>query len=206
MNLNELNLDDAKKNESFGGDRITSGAYLLKIIKGDKVTSRSGTTSINLSIEINGAKRFTTLWMNKKDKDTGALVTNEYDSRRLKQLLFLLKIEPGSLTEVATDRDFVRNIPQLKGSTGGVIEVIPAGTKYNDGEYDNINIVSFFIFSTMQTVVEFTSKKQAETVMKEVEKLQKKEYIFTGSNQAPQGNSPQQFNVESDLTPENLPF
>jgi len=202
MDLTKLNLDDAKTSETFGGVALTSGAYNIEVLSCDKATSQDGATSLNFKIKIGESTRYTTLWLNKL-KD-GAIVENEYNSRRLKQLLILLKINPSTLTEVATDKIWLVNIPQIKGNVGAVLEVSPANTKYNKKEYPKIDIASFYIFNTMQTLKEFTDNKNAEAVQKEVEKLQAKEYIFTSGGTATP--SPQQFDASSDLTSDDLPF
>lgn len=205
MNLNELNLDDARKKDTFGGATLTSGAYPVDIVKVDKATSQDGATSLNIELKIGNMTRYTTLWMNSKN-DSGVLVENEYNSRRLKQLLILLKIEPSTLTEVATDKNWLVNIPQLKGTVGAVLEVTPANTKYNKKEYPKVDIVSFYIIKTMQTVVEFTNNEPAAMVQKEVEKLEKKEYISITQQQNTQQSTPSQFDVGSDLDEDSLPF
>lgn len=205
MDLRTLNLEEAKTKETFGGVAITSGACALDIMKVDKATAQNGATSLNFEIKINGARRFTTMWMNSVD-DKSNLVTNEYNSTRLKHLLILLKIDPSTLTEVATDKQWLVNIPQLKGTVGAVIEVTPANTKYNKKEFPKINISSFYILSTMQTIKEYNEKKPAEVVEKEVAKLLAKEYISIAPQQQSQQSAPSQFDVGSDLTDEDLPF
>ncbi len=201
MDLRNLNLDDARTNETFGGAALTSGAYPIEIVTCEKATSQNGTTSLSFKIKIGEAVRYTTLWMNSKNDD-GALITNEFNSKRLKQLLILLKITPSTLTEEPTDKNWLVKIPQIKGTVGAVIEVSPANTKYNKTEYPKLDIVSFYILSTLQTVKEFTANAPAEIVQKEVEKLQAKEYVFTNNNSAPQ-----QFTVQNGgVSQDDLPF
>ena len=63
----------------------------------------------------------------------------------------------------------------------------------------------FNVLNCIKTLKEFTEKKSAEVIQKEVEKLQNKEYVFvsqTSTQQAP----PSQFDVGSDLTSDDLPF
>ena len=206
MDLRTLNLDDAKTSETFGGANLTSGAYVIDIIKCDKATSQNGATSLNLEIKIGEAKRYVTLWLSSvKDNK---IVTNEYDSKRLKQLLILLKIEPKTLTEVPTDKSWLVNIPQIKGSVGAVLEVVPAECfkpNENGNRYPKINIVSFYIASTMQTLKEYTENKTAEIVATEVEKLLAKEYK-PYNNDSQNNNQPKQFDTSGTLSESDMPF
>ncbi len=209
MDLTKLNINDAVTYDTFGGASISTGAHVMEIIEVTKNDGQSGTCSLNFKFKVNGAERYSTLWLKSKNFNTGNVEDNVYDSRRFKQLLYLLSIRPTNLTEEATNNEWSVRIPQIKGEIGVVLEVVPANaTKPNkEGkQYPKYNLVSFYDAASGKTLKENVENLPAELVNKEVEKLQAKTYKVYDLGGSGATTAPKQFDASPEIDSSDLPF
>lgn len=194
MNWNSVNLEDAKKDTLGGG--LQSGGYTIDIESCSIFRSPQSTfTQLTLVADVEGKKRYLKLTASGKDNKEG------YDSKRITQLLTLLRVQPQSITETQTDRANSFLIPQIKGQVGALIEVRPAYSvkpNHEGKQYPELSILQFFNQMNGKTINEESNSLPAKAIQEHVPKLLTKEY----KRVEVEG----EFNNAPEVIPDDLPF
>ena len=210
MNWNTVNSVDAAK-DSFGNG-IASDGYEIDIKEASIFRSKkSHFAQITLKVSVNGGDKY--LKLNTASNDDKGNFKEGFDSKRVMQLLFLLRVDPKTITEVPTEKDGVFKIPQIKGKVGCVIEYKPANSckpSDNGEQYPEYKAIQFYSFSDGKTIAESIEKKEPKKVNEIIKILKEREYTPYKSNttitQGYAQSAPSQFEVGDDLTDDDLPF
>ena len=197
MNLNEINLEEAKKDTLSTG--FESGGYTAEIT--EAVVFKHETSSfqmLKLKAKINGIERRIDMFLSTKDGKAGV------DSSRVAQLIHLLKVDPKSFTEENHEWDNHFIIPQLKGEVGVLIEFKPSyACKPNakGNQYPEYRAIQFFDHKTGKTITELSENTQAEAIEKTAEALREKVY-----KEIPNANKESDFNQNANVIEDDLPY